>query len=110
LEVEKKLLRLKELLVRERELLKGFAPPEELEPLTREKLKLLKELSSLEREQLLPYGELLRELEELNRSVELLLKNALSAYEEVFEQLFPESKTTYAPGGSSSFSFFRKKA
>jgi|OM-RGC.v1.029729211 hypothetical protein len=108
LEVRRELQTLKQLLLKEKELLKGLKEVEELERLENEKLEILKKLSQLDPSSFKGEEELLKEIQRLNSEVELLIRNALSLYEEVFEALFPERSATYSSKPAPTL--FRGKA
>lgn len=93
------LLKLKEIMEEERQLLLSF-PVKEIERFERiqeEKRELLLKISSFEREELEKESELLKEIRSLNRTISALIVNGISFFEDLERELFGE-KTTYTSG------------
>ncbi len=100
------LLRLKNILEKERELLLKFplGEPKEFLELQEEKREVLSKLSHFEEKDFKDLKELVKEVKELNEEVRALLTNNYSFIRELLEELFP--KTTYTgKEGSSAFNF-----
>lgn len=97
--VKELLLKLKEIMEEERELLLSFPvkETERFERIQEEKRELLLKISSFEVEELEKEKELLKEIQSLNRTISALIVNGISFFEDLERELFGE-KTTYTSG------------
>lgn len=109
---EEMLLKLKTLLEKEKKLLlSGIKSGEEadrLQGIEEEKLHLLSKIAKLSKEDLIPFINLLREIETVNAEVKDLLINNLNFLENLMKELFPEGEATYGNKLTGKSTFEKK--